>query len=110
MRWDAEGVALGFGDQILFGGAEPGFGSGRGRGGRGDSLLDQVATGGIRLNETEAAVHLENGKVVALIGDDSEDFSCDVACRLRGGWVEVVEDEGDEMIGLGFARDQMQVG
>ena len=82
---DGERVALGPDDEILFRGAEAGIGDvGAGNGGREDGLFDEVVINGIGLDEAQAAIHLENGEDITLVGNGLQDFEGNVAGGLGG--------------------------
>jgi hypothetical protein len=107
---DAERVALGHGDEVFFLLTEAGIRvCGIGSGGVVDGFVEEVAVGGVGLDEAEAAVHLQNGEVVALAGNGFEDFFGNIARGFGGAGIETIEEEGDEVFGFGFAGDEVKV-
>ncbi len=107
---DAERVALGHGDEIFFFLTEAGVRvCGIGGSGVADGFVEEVAVGGVGLNEAQAAVHLQNGEVVAFFGDSFEDFFGNIARGPGGAGIETIEEKGDEVFGFGLAGDEVKV-
>ena len=57
----------------------------------------------------EAAIHLEDSDGVTVLGNDFEDFGGDGASSPGGGWIEVVEEEGDEPLRPRADGDEVEI-